>query len=145
MKSLLIVDDNALVIELLSQVLDGQYVVHVAENGKRGVEAAQAHRPDLILMDLTMPVMDGWTAIRALRAESTTARTPIIALSGCVDARDVARAMDAGADAHLAKPLDEEVLLAEIERLIGSARVVSGVRTRHDVGALVDASRKASR
>lgn len=145
-KRLLIVEDNALVVQLLSQLLEEQYALEVAYNGKLGVEAAKAIRPDLILMDLTMPVMDGWSAIRAIRGEPRTAHIPIIALSGCVETRDVARAMDAGADTHLAKPLDEEALLLEIERLLERAPVVSGVRsTRGGMDAPVDSSRKASR
>jgi CheY-like chemotaxis protein len=68
-KRLLIVEDNALVVQLLSQLLEEHYTLDVASNGKLGVEAALAHQPDLILMDLTMPVMDGWAAIRTLRAE----------------------------------------------------------------------------
>lgn len=145
-KRLLIVEDNALVVQLLCQLLEEQYTLSVAQNGKLGVEAAKAQQPDLILMDLTMPVMDGWAAIRAIRGEPKTSRIPIIALSGCVDTRDVARAMDAGADAHLPKPLDEEALLLEIERLLDRAPVVSGVRsTRSGMDGPVDSSRKASR
>lgn len=143
MKRVLIVEDNALVVQLLSQLLEDRFALDVATNGKSGVEAAKAQRPDLILMDLTMPVMDGWAAIRVLRADPETEHIPIVALSGCVDPGDVARAMDAGADAHHAKPLDEEALVAEIERLLGRARPVSGVRaTRRQIDALVRKARE---
>jgi CheY-like chemotaxis protein len=136
-RRVLVVEDNALVQELLRQLLDDDYELYTADNGKLGVQAALAHRPHVILMDLTMPVMDGWTAIRALRAERATARIPILALSARIDPGDVERAMEAGADAHLAKPIDDEELLRAIERLTVGRRPTSGVWG--DRAALTDA------
>lgn len=144
MASLLVVEDNPLVVELLRQVLEGEsYDVRVAANGKLGVEAATRDVPDLVLMDLTMPVMDGWAAIRALRAEPATAHLPIIALSARIDPSDIRRAIEAGADAHVGKPLDEATLLAEVRRLLSAPRATGVRETRTAMAAMLAAKRKS--
>lgn len=118
MHTVLVVDDNSLIVEMLQQLLEPHYLVQVAANGKLGVEWARRHRPDVVLMDLTMPVMDGFAAITALRADAATAKVPIIALSARGDREDVDRALRVGADAHQKKPVEEKELLAEIARLL---------------------------
>lgn len=143
MKVVLIVEDNALVVELLRQLLEERYVLLTAANGKLGVEAVRKHKPDIVLMDLMMPVMDGWAAIRALRADAATASIPIIALSARVDSGDVERSLGAGADAHLGKPIEDGFLLSEIERLLRGRRVRSGAQlTRTEVADLVASAKK---
>lgn len=120
MTLILVVEDNALVAQLLEQQLEDLHSVIIAPDGRAGVEAARTRKPDVVLMDLTMPVMDGWTAIRALRADASTARIPIIALSGS-DAEGVARALAAGADAFVPKPIDEALLRSTIQRVLTSS------------------------
>ncbi len=143
MKTVLIVEDNALVMELLGQLLEERYEVHTAVNGKLGVEAARLLPPDIILMDLTMPVMDGWTAIRILRGDSKTAGIPVIALSARVDDGDVQRALAAGANAHLAKPIDDVALISEMERLLLPPRATTGQQlTRSEVAGLIQGRKK---
>jgi CheY-like chemotaxis protein len=117
-KTILVVDDNTLIAEMLRQLLDGDYLVQTAPNGKVGVDWAKRHRPDLILMDLTMPVMDGFTATMHLRSDPSTKGIPIIVLSARGDAEDIERALKVGADTHLRKPVEEERLFSEIARLL---------------------------
>lgn len=120
MKTILVVDDNTLIAEMLRQLLDPHYLVQVAANGKLGVEWSRRHRPDLILMDLTMPVMDGWAATRALRADPATAHIPILVLSARGDREDIERAMGLGANGHLRKPIDEAFMMSEIARWLAA-------------------------
>ncbi|MEO8260871.1 MAG: response regulator [Acidobacteriota bacterium] len=97
------------------------FVVDEAENGAEAVARARAHRPDMVLMDLTMPVMDGIEAIKRLRADDSTTDVPIIALTA-LDADDsVRRARDAGADAYVRKPVSPEELLEHMQRAFTQA------------------------
>lgn len=119
MPQILIVDDNRLNIELLRQLLDEHFDLLTAENGELGARAARTHVPDLIIMDLMMPVMDGWAAIAAIRDEWSTCRIPVIAFSAIDDPKGVKRALDAGADVYLPKPVDDDRLFEVIEQLLG--------------------------
>jgi CheY-like chemotaxis protein len=144
MPTVLIVDDNALVRQLVEQQLDGDYDVLGAANGAIGVELARAKRPDVVLMDLAMPVMDGWDAIRALRADATTVAIPIIALSATSEAEDIARALAAGATTYVPKPIDEPALRNAIARSLAG----SGTRLRETLPTpvtLPNAAKKALR
>ena len=143
MFTLLLVEDNALIVELLTQILEDDYDVITAPNGQAGVELARRERPDLILMDLTMPVMDGWSAIKLIRAEWATCRIPIIALSAVSEPAEVKRALALGADGHVRKPIDEPALFAMIERMLGGrASQPSGVRVKRE--AVAEAIRRAA-
>lgn len=118
MTTILIVEDNPLNLELTTQVLEDDYELLTATDGAAGLRSAIEHAPDLILMDLSLPVMDGFEAIRRIRASSAIARTPIIALSAHAAEADIARAMSAGASDYVTKPIDEDLLLARIEALL---------------------------
>ena len=121
MKKILVIEDNELNLELVTQLLEDDYEVAAATDGAAGIDAALRLRPDLILMDLSLPVLDGWEATRRLRSDPVARRTPVIALSAHASAADVQRALDAGCDAYVTKPIDEQVLLREISRLLGSS------------------------
>lgn len=120
MKKILVIEDNEVNMELVTQLLEDDYEVAAASDGAAGLEAALRLRPDLILMDLSLPVLDGWEATRRLRSDPSLGRTPVIALSAHASQVDVQRALDAGCDAYVTKPIDEQVLLREISRLLGS-------------------------
>jgi two-component system cell cycle response regulator DivK len=111
-------DDNVYMLKMRLELLDGFEVV-VAEDGEKGCAAALAERPDIILMDLELPGMDGWEAARRLKSHPDTRSIPIIALSAHVlpDARE--RALAAGCDAFDGKPVDFDRLLTTIRRLLG--------------------------
>jgi two-component system, cell cycle response regulator DivK len=119
MKKILVVEDVDFNRDLLVQLLEDQYEVIEALNGQEGIAYAQRERPDLILMDLSLPVMDGWEATRRLKADEQLRSIPVIALTAHAMVGDEQKALAAGCDDYLVKPLDEEVLMARIAKYIG--------------------------
>jgi CheY-like chemotaxis protein len=116
---ILIVEDNELSRDMLSRRLTRRgYDVVVATQGEEGVARAYTDEPDLILMDLALPVLDGWEATRRIKAESRTARIPIIGLSAHAMAQDAERARAVGCDDFETKPLELPRLLEKIEALL---------------------------
>ncbi len=93
-----------------------------AADGKTGVELARSHGPDLILMDLSLPVLDGWEAMRQLKGDPATAAIPIVALTAHAMVGDEARARKSGADAYVAKPFDIRRLRALLQDLLEGHR-----------------------
>ena len=120
MKTVLIIEDNRVNMELTVQLLEGQYEIVSAGDGATGVHLSLIHSPDLIVMDLSLPVMDGWQAIREIRQNPATEHIPVLALSAHADEVKVARAMAAGANEYLTKPVDEDALVEAVTRLTGS-------------------------
>jgi two-component system cell cycle response regulator DivK len=118
MKRILIVEDNELNLDLLVQLLEDEYEVITADNGAAGVEVAQQERPDLILMDMSLPVMDGWEATRRLKADSNVNHIPVIALTAHAMSSDEEKALAAGCDGYLSKPLDEDLLFDKLDQLL---------------------------
>ena len=116
MKTLLIVEDIALNRDLLSQLLEDDYRLVYAEDGVSALARAAAERPDLILMDLSLPRMDGWEATRRLKADPALAGIPVLALSSHAMRGDDDRARACGCDDYLSKPIDETLLFAAIAR-----------------------------
>ena len=119
MARILIVEDNELSRDMLSRRLAKKgYEVVVAVHGEEGVARAAADRPDLILMDLALPVLDGWEATRRLKAERRTAEIPVIGLSAHAMADDEERARGVGCDDFDTKPVELPRLLGKIEALL---------------------------
>ena len=120
---ILYVEDNEDNVYMLERRLRRKgYDVIVAPDGEKGVEMARTDAPSLILMDLSLPVLDGWEAIRQLKTASETRHIPIIALSAHAMEGDRERALAAGCDDYDTKPVDLERLLAKIEaRLAGAS------------------------
>jgi CheY-like chemotaxis protein len=108
-------DDNIYVVK--SRLTRGGHTVLVALDGEQGVAMAAAERPDLILMDLSLPVLDGWEATRRLKTAAETRDIPVIALSAHAMAGDRERALAAGCDDYDTKPIDFSSLRAKIEAL----------------------------
>jgi two-component system cell cycle response regulator DivK len=119
MEKILIVEDIELNRELLIQLLEEDYALAVAIDGAAGVEKAATERPDLILMDLSLPVLDGWEATRRIKADPATARIPVIALTAHAMSGEEDKARAAGCDDFLTKPIDEDVLFAKLRRWLG--------------------------
>lgn len=111
-------EDNVYMLKMRLELEEG-FDVLVAADGAAGVAIAAAERPDLILMDLNLPVIDGWEATRRLKADAGTRDIPIIALTAHAMAGDDERALAAGCDAFDTKPIDLERLLAKIRAVLG--------------------------
>jgi CheY-like chemotaxis protein len=134
MKRILYVEDNDDNVFMLRMRLElaGGYEVLVAQDGAQGVTLAATARPDVILMDLNLPGMDGWEATRRIKAEPALARVPVIALTAHAMSGDREKALEAGCDDFDTKPVDFERLLAKIEGALasGDARKDSALQSR---------------
>lgn len=120
MSKILLVEDNDMNWDMLSRRLDRRgYEVVRAVDGKQSLALAASEAPDLILMDMSLPVMDGWEATRHLKAEAATWAIPIIALTAHAMAGDREKVLAAGCDDYETKPIDLPRLLAKIEALLG--------------------------
>lgn len=119
MKTILIVEDVPLNRELLVQLLEDRYRLVLAEDGKAALERAAQEQPDLVLMDLSLPLMDGWEATRRLKADAALSRIPVIVLSAHAMRGDEERARAIGCDDFLTKPIDEKLLFEKIARHLG--------------------------
>lgn len=118
MKSVLVADDNEQIRAIMHRrLLRSGYHVLLATNGQEALTVARAERPAVILLDMTMPVMDGWTAARELRADPVTQAIPIIAFTAHAMPADREGALAAGCDDQITKPFDYDALLRRIEEL----------------------------
>jgi CheY-like chemotaxis protein len=118
MKKVLVVEDVEMNRELMVQLLEDQYEVIEAVNGEEGVEAAERERPELILMDLSLPVMNGWEATRRLKADPELKSIPVIALTAHAMKGDRETALAAGCDDYLVKPIDEDELMEKMAKFL---------------------------
>jgi CheY-like chemotaxis protein len=122
MAKILLVEDNEMNRDMLSRRLERRgYQVLVAVDGAEGVARATAELPDLVLMDMSLPEVDGWEATRRLRADERTRTMPIIALTAHAMAGDRQQALEAGCSDYDTKPIDFARLLDKIEALLHSA------------------------
>ena len=110
-------DDNVYMLKMRLELL-GEFEVLAAEDGEKGCEIALRERPDIILMDLEMPVIDGWEAARRLKGDPQTHDIPVIALSAHALAGEREKAMAAGCDEFDTKPIEFERLVATVRRLL---------------------------
>ncbi len=120
MKSILIVDDIDLNLDLLTQILEDDYSILVARDGAQGVALVESEHPDLVLMDISLPVMDGYEATRRIR--KAFPGLPIIGLSAHAMQGDDEKARAAGCTEYLTKPVDEDLLFEALKRCLGASR-----------------------
>lgn len=119
MTKILLIEDNELNRDMLSRRLIRKgYEVLIASDGARGVELTGAERPDLILMDMSLPVLDGWEATQRLKADPQTRSIPVIALTAHAMMEDREKALAAGCDDYDTKPIELPRLLEKMERLL---------------------------
>jgi len=122
MSKILLVEDNEMNRDMLTRRLERKgFEVAVAVNGQEGIDMASSSNPDIILMDLSLPVIDGWEATRRIKADPATQSIPVIALTAHAMAGDERKALDAGCDDYDTKPIDLKRLLGKIENLLGSS------------------------
>lgn len=115
---MLVVEDTELNRDLLEQLLEDDYDLEFAGDGERAVAMAKEGRFDLVLMDIALPELDGLSATRAIRAHAPTATLPIVAITAHAMRGDRERALEAGCDEYVTKPIDEKHLLATLRRLV---------------------------
>jgi two-component system, cell cycle response regulator DivK len=119
MAKLLLVEDNEMNRDMLSRRLIRRgYQVAIAVDGAQGVAMAQSEKPDLVVMDLSLPVLDGWEATRRIKAGADTKHLPVIGLTAHAMAGDREKALEAGCDDYDTKPIDFERLIGKIESLL---------------------------
>ncbi len=121
MAVILVADDFLENRDILCRMLE--FVGHrtlSAANGQEALELAQAHRPDIILMDLSMPVLDGWEATARIKACDDLHRIPVLAVTGHVTPQEIQRAFDAGCVDYIAKPVDFERLIGKVMTLLNN-------------------------
>jgi len=119
MPRILLVEDNEMNRDMLSRRLQKKgFDVLIALDGEAGVNMAASERPDLILMDMSLPVVDGWEATRRIKRQPLTASIPVIALTAHVMEGDRGKAFEAGCDDYDAKPIDFERLLGKMQTLL---------------------------
>jgi CheY-like chemotaxis protein len=120
MPRILLVEDNDMNRDMLSRRLQRKgHEVLMAADGMQGILMAESELPDLILLDMTLPVIDGWEAARRLKASPATTTIPIIALTAHAMAGDREKALEAGCDDYDTKPVDFPQLLSKIDGLVG--------------------------
>ena len=121
MKTILIVEDVEFNLDLLVQLLEDDYTILTASDGAAGIVLAERTHPDLILMDLSLPVIDGWEATRRIKANVGLRSIPIIALTAHAMSGNEEKAKAAGCDDYLSKPIDEDLLYAKLRAFLGDS------------------------
>ena len=123
MTKVLLVEDNEMNRDMLSRRLIRRgYQVVFAMDGQQGIDLARSERPDVILMDMSLPVIDGWEATRRVKADDATRSVPVIGLTAHAMAGDREKAIEAGCDDYDTKPVELDRLIGKIERLLGTAK-----------------------
>jgi CheY-like chemotaxis protein len=123
MPKVLLVEDNDMNRDMLSRRLTRRgFEVVFAMDGQQGVDLARSEKPDIILMDMSLPVMDGWEATRRVKSDRATSSVPIIGLTAHAMSGDREKAMQAGCDDYDTKPVEIDRLIGKIERLLGAGK-----------------------
>jgi CheY-like chemotaxis protein len=123
MTKVLLVEDNEMHRDMLSRRLTRRgFEVVFAADGQHGLNLARSERPDIILMDMSLPVMDGWEATRRVKSEEATRHVPVIALTAHAMSGDAEKALAAGCDDYDTKPVEIDRLIGKIERLLGGGK-----------------------
>jgi PleD family two-component response regulator len=120
-RKVLLVDDSMTTLFMEEMILNGRYQVVKASNGEDAIEKARTERPDLILLDVIMPRMDGFAVCRALRAEEGTRTTPIIMVTTRGEEENVERGFEAGCNDYVTKPINGLELLSKVDNQLASA------------------------
>ena len=123
MTKVLLIEDNEMNRDMLSQRLIRRgFQVVFAMDGQQGVDLARSERPDIILMDMSLPIVDGWEATRRVKADGATCSVPVIALTAHAMSGDREKAIEAGCDDYDTKSVELDRLVGKIERLLGTAK-----------------------
>jgi DNA-binding response OmpR family regulator len=126
-KKLLIADDDAGILTALHETLEENYLIYSASDGAEALGLAQKVMPDLIILDMMMPKMDGLEACSRIKAGSKTSAIPVLLLTGKNQMEDTQKGFESGADAYMVKPFLPEILLKKIRELIEKAEMMRGL------------------
>lgn len=138
-EKILVIEDNAEMRENICEILGmSGYTVVDAENGKVGVELALSEKPNLILCDIMMPQLDGYSVLNRLSREESTAAIPFIFLTAKADRSDMRKAMDLGADDYITKPFDDLDLISAVKSRLDKARRVNGASSKEPLSGMDD-------
>lgn len=118
MKTILIAEDVQLNRELLVQLLEDDYRLLIAVDGEEAVSIALREKPDAILLDLSLPIVDGWEATRRVKSDNAVRHVPVIAVTAHAMQGDEERALASGCDDYISKPIDEKLLLEKLNALL---------------------------
>jgi CheY-like chemotaxis protein len=123
MTKVLLIEDNEMNRDMLSRRLIRRgFEVIFAVDGQQGIDLARSQRPDIILMDMSLPVIDGWEATRRVKSDDATRGVPVIGLTAHAMSGDREKAIEAGCDDYDTKPVEFDRLVGKIERLLGAAK-----------------------
>ena len=123
MTKVLVVEDNEMNRDMLSRRLTRRgFQVILGVDGQQGVDLARSERPDIILMDMSLPIIDGWEATRRVKSDDATRGVPVIGLTAHAMAGDREKAIEAGCDDYDTKPVELERLIGKMERLLGAGK-----------------------
>ena len=123
LKKILIIDDNSFIITLIRQILEkARFEVFSCESGERGLEIANQLHPDLVLLDLRLPGIDGHTVLRNLKLSNQTKNVPVVMLSGDNNMRQIIRCIFDGADDYVLKPFKGSIMVKKISDLLSGRR-----------------------
>jgi two-component system, cell cycle response regulator DivK len=123
MTKVLVVEDNEMNRDMLSRRLTRRgFQVIFAVDGQQGIDLARSERPDIILMDMSLPVIDGWEVTRRVKSDDATRSVPVIGLTAHAMAGDREKAIEAGCDDYDTKPVELERLIGKMERLLGAGK-----------------------
>ena len=125
-KRILIVEDERALLNIVQLILRDSYDVEIAANGRLGLEMATSNPPDLVLLDITMPEMDGWEVLKRLKDNPSTSMIPVILLTGKVEHESVLQGYKTGADYYIAKPFTRNQLLNGITMFLQSENTTVG-------------------
>lgn len=133
MSKILLVEDNLRNQNMLSRRLEKRgYHIVIALDGESGLAMVASEKPDLILMDMSLPILDGWEATRRLKADPATKHIPVIALTAHAMSSDRDKALEAGCDEYDTKPIELQRLLGKMEALLGSAAPITDVEENEE-------------
>lgn len=116
---ILIVDDEPLNVDHLEQRLEDDYLIITAADGQQGLDRIKSEQPDLVLLDLMMPVLDGFAVLSAVKADPLLRDIPVIILSADHDSQSVVRGIKQGADDYLTKPVNADLLVKKLKEFLG--------------------------
>lgn len=126
--SILIIDDSDLTITMLSNILEPEYTIYSASNGKDGIEKAKRYNPDIIILDIIMPVMDGYETIARLKRSNETRGIPVIFMTGLANTRDEEKGLALGGADYISKPFSAEVVKLRVNNQVQILNYISTIK-----------------